>query len=317
MLFLGLTVGTFYYFDPFKIIKNYPQFYVSEVGYNEDFIITENFLKNPKSYNSFLLGSSRAGCGYRLNDWATFLNKDDTPYKFTASNESIFGIVGKVKLIDELNVNIDNAILVIDNDVTFKHYENSSGHIFIKHPEVSKESYKSFISEFLKNYIFSGFFIRYLDYQIFHTKRKYMNGYLHFSKRIGQVYKPFYVENLEEEIKKDSANYYKKRANSFSKKKLKETISSNKIDDKGYQMLEEIYAIFKKHNTKYKVVVSPLYNKKKMNKHDMDALNNIFGKENVFNFSGGNEITNNKHNYYEASHYRQKIGLKIMQQIYE
>ena len=40
------------------------------------------------------------------------------------------------------------------------------------------------------------------------------------------------------------------------------------------------------------------------------------GKENVFDFSGINEYTNDIHNYYERGHYRPILGARLLQKVY-
>ena len=42
-----------------------------------------------------------------------------------------------------------------------------------------------------------------------------------------------------------------------------------------------------------------------------------FGKENVYDFSGINEFTEDYHNYYEAGHYRPLLGNKLLERIYK
>ena len=59
-----------------------------------------------------------------------------------------------------------------------------------------------------------------------------------------------------------------------------------------------------------------MYDQKKLNIEDLSILNALFGKENVFDFSGINQITNNLYNYYETSHYRPHVAKKIIDEIY-
>ena len=82
-------------------------------------------------------------------------------------------------------------------------------------------------------------------------------------------------------------------------------------------MLQEIKSIFDKHNTNYRLVISPLYNQIKFNLTDLNVLNSIFGRNFVCDFSGIKELTKPKTNYYEFSHYRPKVGEQIMQRIYK
>ncbi len=50
---------------------------------------------------------------------------------------------------------------------------------------------------------------------------------------------------------------------------------------------------------------------------DREILQGIFGKENVYDFSGINEFTEDYHNYYEAGHYRPLLGNKLLERIYK
>jgi hypothetical protein len=317
ILICSIPIGTFYILDPFRVLNKYEEYNNSIVSYNEDFVATERFLKNRGKYNSFILGSSRAGCGFQVDAWKEKLQKTDEAFSFAASNESIFGILGKMRLLDEENVKIDNVILVIDTDVTIKNTVNSPGHIYIKHPRISGESKKAFISEYLKDYIFTGFFIRYLDYCIFKTKRNYMTGFLNFDN-INQddIYIPFNIMKKENSILSETNHYYKERENIFYKRPIDEQYCNPSINSRSKEFLNEIHSIFRKHNTNYKVVISPLYDQKKISKSDIKILNEIFSKKNVFDFSGKNSITNDKHNYYETSHYRIHVGEDIIATLY-
>jgi hypothetical protein len=81
-------------------------------------------------------------------------------------------------------------------------------------------------------------------------------------------------------------------------------------------MLYDIKRIFLKHKTKYRIVISPLYDQQYFNPKDLEKLQNIFGKMNVFDLSGKNQITEYKGNYYQNQHYKIFIGREILKTIY-
>jgi hypothetical protein len=313
---LGLVIGSFFIWDPFKILKDYDEFYNSFVGYNEDYVATERYLKRKLPYNSFIFGSSRAGSGFSAESWLKYLNKNDKAFSFAASNESIFGIRGKIMLIDKLNRSLDNAILVIDLDKTLKKYVNSYGHLYIKHPLVSGESRRSFIAEYLKDYIFTGFFIAYLDYKVFSIKRKYMNRFFVFEENENDIYSSFNMSKKDLLIQINEGKYYHDRKNIFYQRDSFEKKSEKIINSQGIKFLQDVNRIFRKNHTKFKIVISPLYDQVKINNVDLQILNEIFGKENVYDFSGKNFMTEPKNNYYENSHYRIKVGDEILKILY-
>jgi hypothetical protein len=312
-----LIVGSFFYLDPFRILNKQDVFNNYIVAYNEDFVTTERYLKQKDRLNAFIFGSSRAGCGFQLDAWAKHLDSTDKAYSFCASNESIFGIYGKMRLIDEEGKRIDKALIVIDTDVTFTRNTNSMGHLFIKHPRVSGESRKEFVSEFIKDYIFTGFFVAYLDYHFFHTRRSYMDGYLDFNLQADDEYIPFNVKRREGLILADSGNYYLNKTDIFYARPAKEVVQEPKISKQGLDFLNKIKKILDKHQTEFKVIVSPIYDQKKLNPADIDVLKATFGGSRVYDFSGKNEITDSIHNYYEAAHFRIHIGEQIINQIYQ
>jgi len=50
---------------------------------------------------------------------------------------------------------------------------------------------------------------------------------------------------------------------------------------------------------------------------DIQTLQTIFGKENVYDYSGINDITNSIYNYNnDVKHYRKRTGSKIFDDIY-
>jgi hypothetical protein len=59
-----------------------------------------------------------------------------------------------------------------------------------------------------------------------------------------------------------------------------------------------------------------MYDQLRIDKTDLNYLEQLFGKSNVFDFSGKNIFTENIGNYYEDSHYRPHVAQKIMEYIY-
>lgn len=315
IIFCGLImIGSYIVYDPFKVIYKYEEFNQSFVDYNVDYVVTERYLRNKNKYNSFIFGSSRAGCGFDVQSWGKILQTDEA-FSFACSNESIFGIYGKLKLIDEEDGFLKNVLLVIDTDATFSKYRNSTGHLYIKHPLVSGESWTSFSMVFLKDYVFRGFFVPYLDFKLFAKKRNYMDKFLKFNEIDAEKkYIPYDISPLESKIQDNEEEYFNNAL--FYDRDTLVSYIEKQITNRGQQMLEEINLIFKRHNTKYKIVISPLYDQKRINNSDLSLLIHVFGIENVFDYSGRNIITIDKHNYYETSHYRKRVGDLIIEEIY-
>ena len=126
----------------------------------------------------------------------------------------------------------------------------------------------------------------------------------------------YYYQKYDSMLAKDSAGYYVyKKEVFYDRPELAET-SAPVIGETQKKMLQEIKSIFGKNKTRFKLVVSPLYEQKKINGEDIKDLKNIFGENAIYDYSGKNEITATKTNYYESSHFKPYIAGKIMVDIY-
>ena len=88
-----------------------------------------------------------------------------------------------------------------------------------------------------------------------------------------------------------------------------EQIGESVISEEGICAMSQTGQMLAEHKTKYKLVISPCYNQLKLNPRDKEILDSIFGYENVYDYSGINQYTNDTLNYYENSHYRPKVAI--------
>ena len=314
--FLLLLIG-YFILDPFKTVKSYEDYSFSHVIPNRDYVSTEMFLKNYKAqqYNSFIFGSSRT-IGFNISSWSKYLSKKDKAYMFDASSESIYGIYNKLKLIDKLNVKIDNAIILLDRDCTFEYDTNPDSHLFVKHPSVSGESKFLFQCKFIKAYFDPTFLYCYYSYLYSKKYQSYMGGYIEFRNiRIDKITNEIKILDQEKELSLNSTLYYAKREDVFYTRLGEKYENIEKLNSKNKFMLNEILRIFKKHKTKYKMIITPIYDQVKFSKNDIKSMKMIFGNK-LFDFSGKNELTDSITNYYEIYHFRPKVGDLILHDLY-
>ena len=317
----------FLYFDPFKIIYDYDDYSPKEdYLVNRDYISSRVFIKNNSiyKYNSFMFGSSRT-VAYNLNHWKQYLDSGASVFSFDAFGESIFGIYSKIKFLDQNNIDIKNCLIVFCEDVTFQFSSDHPGHIYMKDPMVAKTSYLNFYFEHFKAFIHKDFFYNFMKEKLLLSKKNN-----HSNVKYDQVTNQMTNQKLEKKIREERiSDFDGDSILNCSFNDENERMSIRKINSKQILMLKEINSILKKHRTNYKVIISPLYNQIKINNQDLKILNNIFNKKVVFDFSGKNNITENKFNYYEfyaskdgkitrdkSSHYVSNIGDKLMRLIY-
>ena len=314
---LSIVFAAYLYFDPFKVIKEYDDYSYSSFALNRDYVSTTVLAKNLKkhNYNSFIFGSSRT-LAFQASSWSKYLSKNDSPYIFDASSESLWGIYTKLKYLDSLNEKVDNVLIILCRDVSFNTKGNSKGHLFIKHPLTSNENNLAFQSEFFKSFLSVSFLKNFIWYKISGTYNPSMAGYVENRKITYDVItNQVNIIDQEDEITKYPKEYYQKRSALFYERKGEQVDSVDRIKKEHLVMLKEIAHILKKHNTNYKVVISPLYEQIKFSKGDQQVLENIFAN-NIYDFSGKNTFTESYENFYENSHYRPVVGDSILRMIY-
>ena len=305
--------------DPFKVIRTYSTYYQSGVPdyitLDKDYVSSQTFLNNVSTYNydSYILGDSRS-IVFEIDTWKKYIHSDKC-YHFDANGETLLGINQKVKFLDKNNYNLKNVIITLDSEV-LKNVEERKSLIFFSHPVLAHKNRIPFQLEFFKAFISRDFFFKYLKFKLLHKNTdNFFNTrpidynvirneitYTYDEKTINTNPSEFYDENkMKVFFKRDSIQQYIPQI----------------IQEKQLKLLLEIANIFKARKTNYKIIINPVYDQRRLNIKDLDFLNNIFGKENVFDFSGKNKLTEDYHNYYENSHYRPQVAKYIMKVLYK
>lgn len=308
--------------DPFKILYDHTDVIFQEDGtpdgftLNRDYVGTELLLHNyPKlKYDSFIFGSSRASV-FRSFEWEKHIDTDAPSFHFIGSGESLYGIWKKVKFLDRKNIQIKNALLCIDHNLLGR-LKNGDGLISVRHPEVTGNKL-GFHFLHLTEYLSTDFFIQYLDYKIFGKRKPYMtklfdnsNGDLKFENESND----WYHQGKENRIQQDSIGYYEHPI--FYERSETEEIGEIVIEDDQLFMLKEIGKILDKNRTNVKILINPLYDQLRLSSDDEKTLKKIFGQGNVSNFSGKNDLTNYKGNFYENSHFKPYVATKLLSSVY-
>jgi hypothetical protein len=278
-------------------------------------ISTRVYLMNVDKYkyDSFIFGSSRT-TAHTSKAWGKYLSKNNVAYSFSAWNESIVGIYKRLKLIDSLKKPINNAFLLLDIDRAFEKGAITWDYYLI----TGTSKYNYYMNDYI-NYLQSPrLILTSVDYQLFHKKRAYMEGFMGLQKDDWNPVNNDWEPNSEKKINADSVGYYKNSSTLFYSRPAAQQFSSKRINATNANYLHKIMGLLKKHHAKYKIVIAPLYDQIKLNPQDHITLNNIFGIDNVYDYSGVNAITNNMYNYNaDVVHYRKKVGDLIFKEIYQ
>lgn len=312
IIIIFLIIG-YFVFDPLKVLYWHDSY--SHTHANRDYYTIETFNKRyPKEkYNSFIFGSSRT-LAFRPSTWIKYLEDDSKPFMMDGYAENIYGIYHKIKYLDSLNIDIKNALIILDVDATLVNVEPIKGFLYTKHPLVSGKSKWGFQREQFEAYCNINLILRYYLYKFGNVKNNFVYKYIgNIRASVDSISNELRREDLEKEIK-ENVNFFDRPV--FYPRPDSVRIVRGQIDNTRYNMLKDIADIFKKHGTNYKIIIGPDYDQKKYDEEDQDKLRTIFGNSNIFNFSGKNKFTESKYNYYENSHYRPLVGDSIMKYIY-
>ncbi|GBU07604.1 hypothetical protein AwDysgo_09350 [Bacteroidales bacterium] len=305
------------YFDPFKVIYHYDNYYEAQgeayMTLNRDFVSSSNYENRYKkeAYNSFILGNSRS-LFYEIEDWLPHLDKAKA-YHFDASGETLYGIHKKIKYIDNRS-KIENLLLILDH-ATLIQDEPKNTYLCYISPQLENNLGVKFQLNYLTTFFSPKFFLSYFDLKISKAYKPYMEV-------MGIDNRPMSYDEISNEIKFDyfenlilEEKYYTKdRMLVFHERT--DSVSMPSIKKSQKKMLEDIADVLETHHTNVKIVINPLYDQIMLNSEDVSYLENLFGKKNVFDFSGINAMTQDYRNYYESSHYRPHIAREIIRVAY-
>ncbi len=314
-----LIVVSYVVCDPFKVIRSYPDFYRADEQFvmpNRDYASTELFVRNYPvySYDSFIFGSSRS-LAIRTGDWEQYL-QGASPFHFDASDESLYGIHAKISYLHGRGVAIRNCLITLDAD-TLSHVQNSDGPLFVKHPATSGMNRVTFQLEFAKGYAKGRFLVAYLDRRISGKFRPYMKGFIE-DRRFQHLPRTndLYFASEDEALGADEEKWYRGRQQIFYPRTVTSESSPRVIGTVQLNDLIEIADMLRADRAEVRVLIHPAYDQKSLNPQDVETLRSIFGRDNVFDFSGINALTSDPHHYYETTHYRPMVGRQMLAAAY-
>lgn len=318
-ILIPISVLVFLYFisDPYKTLKPFSLDYFDDT--NRDYISSELFLINNPSnkYDSFIFGSSR-GCGINTYHWAKYLPEGSRQFLFQSWSETLTGIEQKIAYIDHLQ-KIKNAIILIDIPGTFAEKQVPAEAMAIKDPVFSGHPRWKYQAILLYDFIQKPSQWLKAIKQVIHNSKPIAS----FDIVSNDWNQNNYKADLNTPPKKDSLNNLSKSARKDFLNDLKEDDSRIKvapplIDGKMEQQLRHIKDIFDKNGTDYKIVITPgyCYSYPTVSREDLEIIENVFGKESVYNYSGKNYLTTDYNNYSDPNHFGQYVGWYIIENLY-
>jgi hypothetical protein len=307
--------------DPFKVFLSYSDYYNNNNNpLNRENVCFNLLNQRGDNISNFIIGSSRSHA-YKTEKWCSKINQaKNTVFHYDGSELGLFRATNVIKYLSQ-RYKIKNILLITD-EWFFRETKMPSNHLYIQPPVVSNENIIYFYSTFIKSAISFKFVFSNLVFKLTGKHYPFMDKYLIKDGHNKTKYNNFTGDiwyGADAEIKADSLSYYSNliSAGVFSREEKSDTIKYESIIKlQQVKYLTELQHIIKINKINIKIIISPLFSQRKINTNDMNILINIFGKENIFDFSGKNRITENLSNYYEASHYRPHVDNQIMDSIY-
>jgi hypothetical protein len=310
-LMTGLYIKSDVYMD-FGKYENYSwKYYYQSLGD----ISTKKLLSSSVKYNSFIFGSSRATSLY-----ACYLQKEipnSAFFHYANWSEPIGGIYDKIKLLDSMGYKLDNVFVYLDTDYSFFNEGKGQKEHYLLANENKYVCY-------LKHY--KTFFFSTLDF----NKLKILFGFrpdlesFPNSKSDKETNDPFHVCSDSVINSYGNSPFTKlylhrmdslKKTGFFYSRPKSEIVKDPQVSLGEKAIMKKIREIFNKHHTKYYIIITPLYDQMKFNSSDRQAINEFFGKKNVFDFSGINEITSNEYNYHDLKHFQPYVSKNMVDSI--
>jgi hypothetical protein len=264
-----------------------------------------------------VFGNSRS-MAFETADWVPHLAPGARPYHFDASLESLYGIWSKVRYLDQHGYRLRNVLMIVDADLLRQATHGDQRALFRKTPAIDGSGRVPFHLAFFEAFLSRGFFLKYGAFVWSGRRRPFMAGVI---EQRSLVHEPrtndLSFRLLEDEIASAGEGYYRARADIFDAPiEGQGTPSPPVLAGAQRQRLEDLRAIFQRQGTDVRIVVSPLYDRRALARSDRATLQTLYGSANVLDGSGPNDITTDRHNYYEASHYRIAVARRLLAEGY-
>lgn len=311
-----VVLAIFIWTDPFKILHPFDIYNTDAT--NREYMSMELFKRNyeKQQYNSFVFCSSRGG-GINTYQWRQFLPEGAKPYLFQAWSESLTGMEQKMQYLTEHNVSMENVLILIDIPSTFNQDQLPSEPLSLKHYELTGKSRWTYVATQFRNFGKKP--------SLWVTSiKKQMNGVsiLYCADTISNDWDATNSVTYTQLPPQDSLKGCTEQTRYTFFKSIEhrtEIPVSKPLIDAGFeQQLHHIKALLDSHHSTCKVLITPscCCNGPKINPKDWDLLCAIFGQENVYDYSGENDISMDYNNFSDPGHFGLRAGWLIMNTIY-
>ena len=201
------------FWDPFKVFRNYDEFYDDNIiNGNRESICLELFKGRKLALNdveNIIIGNSRSQA-FKTDAWSEQIGVDkQKSFHYDGSSFGLYRTTNAIRYLMENNDSIKNLLIIMDVEF-FSELSNPSPYMYIQPPEVSQENRLLYYYQFLKAGTHPIFLINYLIRRASGKHFGFMKYYLvaesgnhvstNFTADLHYIY--------DKEIQRDSLGYY-------------------------------------------------------------------------------------------------------------
>jgi hypothetical protein len=309
--------------DPFRVLYRYEfsNYYdeAAPVELNRDYASLQIFSKNyaQQKYDSFVFGSSRS-FPIHCDSWQKYV-PGARPFHYPAASENLLGIAEKVRYLDERGVALKH-VLIEAHTVALADVAPRSDVTHRLPYEISGESWLDFQGAMLGGYFTDLYFVKYGEYKLTGHVRPYAKSALGIKRgsvRVDPLTNDYFFEAYERELADNEDAFYERRASQFPPHDgPAPPCSAPVIGREQEAKLAALRRIFDKQGTEFRLIISPHWDEICIHPDDLNKLHALFGDGVVSDFTGRNEISKDRRNFYDAGHVRPRVADQMLEAVY-
>lgn len=317
-----LLVAFYIMRDPFQVVKPYEgKLHQSSdslaLTTNWGYVTVESFKYfNPQGhYDSFIFGSSLSGY-YQVKDWKRYLPEDARPFHFNASRETLHGILNKLNWLVARGVKINNALLVIEDEMLTRRPLDSDV-LFVQHPETAPGVSDWHFQQLYFNTYRRPVLVAYLLFPGLMADRVLEEGYAttDISDRNESINEGYYAW-ADSVIAVNPDEFFTPEHVSLYTRPTKLMPCQSKITSEVSSLLWNIMNVLRNQEADYQIIIPPHYGYEAMDSRDLYKMEQIFGADRVHDYSHDAEMGNNVRHYYDDRHLVAQDCARLMDSAY-
>ncbi len=300
--------------DPFMVVRSYNDYDHCRVLQSEGAVSWEKYklYRRKCHYDAFIMGTSCTKA-FSCHEWNKYI--DAHPFRMFCNAEGLGSLEAKLKALDTVPGQRINHLLVVAERNMFEKTQTTHDFIHVLPPDVSGESMANYQALYFQTFLQPKFLIPYLEYLTTGHISKKGQQVINANLPTREKYTNDEVIYKEQEIASEGERYWTKMDMAAKSKLHNPHEAPAAIASPQKAALKEIERICQKHHTDIQWVIGPNFDKERINRNDVLALQQIFGTDHVHDYSA-DETFYDYHWFYEPAHYRRAVGKKILHDIY-